>query len=1646
MKPNGIVFLDTEISPEDGAVLDIGALKEDGSLYHGASVQELRLFFAGSAFLCGHNILRHDLMHLPVPAENSSDSKISFRGVIDTLFFSPLLFPKRPYHALLKDDKLQTDEKNNPVNDCRKARDLFYDEVNAFRALPENRQRIFRNLLQPLPEFSGFFGYLAEGADRRKQKPLSPESLRKLIAKEYRDSICAHAPLESLILQQPAALSYALALIGTGDPCSLTPPWLLKTLPETENAVSLLRNRPCPEGCHYCSSRLDPVRALRQHFGYESFRTYAGEPLQEQAVRAAVKGESLLAVFPTGGGKSLTFQLPALMAGEAAHALTVVISPLQSLMKDQVDSLNAQGIAEAVTVNGMLDPIERANAFERVQNGSANLLYIAPEQLRSRTVEKLLLSRNIARFVIDEAHCFSAWGQDFRVDYLYIGDFISELQNKKSGSTHIPVSCFTATAKQKVISDIRDYFQKKLGLDLLLFASSSTRENLHYTVLYKETDDDKYLALRSLLEQKACPSIVYVSRTRRTRQLADKLCRDGISARPFNGRMDASEKAENQEAFLRNEVRVMVATSAFGMGVDKRDVGLVVHYDISASLEDYVQEAGRAGRDPEMTADCYVLYSDADLDKHFILLNQTRLSLSEIQQVWKAIRELTRLRPTVCCSPLEIARQAGWDDTVSDMETRVKTAVSALETAGYVRRGQNMPHVYATGILAENMQEAAFRIDRSSLFNDTQRTQAKRIIKSLLSSRSIASAGNDDAESRVDYLADTLGMTKEEVIGAITLMRQDGLLADTKDMSAFLFQSDSRNRSREILDRHTALESFLLSRLGDEVTELNLRELNEAAEIEGIPSGIRQLRTLLNFHAAKNNIRKREDRQRGTVTVMPLVKPEKLRTRFQQRADLAVFIVDTLFSEAQEDREALEEQELSEKAIPEKKPGSHSGKKADRGMTPVQFSVNSLFEGYTSVPRFDLFPDPVTPADVEDALLYLSKTGAMRLEGGFLVLYNGMELHRTVSDPRIRYKAEDYSLLDEFYKQKIRQIHIVGEYANLMVRDYDAALRFVQDYFQMDFRDFLATYFQGKRAKEIERNITPEKYRELFGTLSRRQLSIIRDDSSRIIAVAAGPGSGKTRVLVHKLASLLLLEDVKHEQLLMLTFSRAAATEFKTRLRALIGNAVNFIEIRTFHSFCFSLLGRVGSLDASDCVLKETVELIQRGEAEPGRIARTVLVIDEAQDMDETEYDLIQVLMKENPTMRVIAVGDDDQNIFSFRGSDAKYLRMLSEMRGAAYYEMPENYRSARSIVSLSEAFAETISNRLKSGPISAVRQDGGTVLITDHCCGHFEPALVRQLYSIREGAAELPHAGVSLGKTCVLTVTNEEALCVLGLLYRQGIPARLIQSLDGFRLSALAEVRFFLRCIDRSLKGPAIPQDLWERAKEKLFSAYSESSCLDTCRRLIRSFEELCPARYRTDLDDYLSESRYEDFYEDGQDAVTVSTIHKAKGREFDSVFLLLQGTCAATDEEKRMLYVGMTRARNNLFIHCNRPIFSSYRLPEVQKIRDPALCPESDELILQLGHRDVNLGYFRNKKEFILSLRSGMPLSFDGEYLLAELHGRQRRVLKFSKAFSEQLAGLREKGFEPVSAQIRFIVAWKGEDDVQESAVILPDLYLKR
>lgn len=1586
-------IIDVEVGLKDYKIHDIGALRYDNAIFHNASKKEFYDFINNVDYLCGHNIIHHDIKYL-------FGSEQHRWQLVDTLYMSPLLFPECPYHKLVKDDKLINEQMNNPVNDCQKAKELLWDEIARWHSLPYDKRKIFASLLKGQKEFDGFLNMV--NFDE------VTSNLPELIKQVYYGKICDHADLSSIIHQHPCALAYALALIDTTDFRSITPGWVLYNYPEVEYIMKTLRHTSCNNGCSYCNTLLDIHHNLKTFFGYDQFRTYEGEPLQENAAQAAVDGKSLLAIFPTGGGKSLTFQLPALMEGRTVHGLTVVISPLQSLMKDQVDNLADRGITDAVTINGMLDPISRALSIQRILDGEASLLYIAPEMLRSKTIEKILTSRHIVRFVIDEAHCFSSWGQDFRVDYLYIGRFISNYQQKKG--CKIPVSCFTATAKQKVIQDICDYFKQTLNIELELFASTASRTNLHYSVIHADTDDDKYTKLRRLISESNCPTIVYVSRTKRTKELATRLSRDGFEAIPFNGKMDSDEKNSNQEAFMTDKARIIVATSAFGMGVDKKDVGLVIHYDISDSLENYIQEAGRAGRDPQLNARCYVLYSDNDLDKHFILLNQTKLSISEIQQVWKAIKGLTKKRMNVCCSALEIARLAGWDDSVSDIETRVRTALSTLEQAGYLERGNNSPHVYATGITVKNLDEARKKISESILFSNEEIETSIRIIKSLISQKYISKAQDSEAESRVDYLADILGLSKSEVISAVERMKQEGILADSKDISAYLHDEpgDNKRKAKNLLEDFAKIERYILNQIKDSSLQVSYKHLNDDAQKNGITiSKEKDIRTLLYFLTVKGYIRKKEDVAQN-IEIVRQADLETIINRFEKRLEMCRFIIEWLYNQ------------------PSLVTNTDSEKNA------IRFSIIELLKDIkTKSQLLFINVDNIQLEDVEESLLYLSKIGALKLEGGFLVLYNAMNIRR-IKDNKARYKVDDYRMLNEFYKQKIQQVHIVGEYANLMVKDYNAALQYVQDYFQMDYKKFINKYFKGERNKEIERNLTPNKYKQLFGQLSQRQLEIISDKDSRYIVVAAGPGSGKTRVLVHKLASLLMLEDVKHEQLLMLTFSRAAATEFKQRLMELIGNAAHFVEIKTFHSYCFDLLGRIGNLDDAKNVVAEAANMIIRGDVEPNKIGKTVLVIDEAQDMSIDEYSFIKALITNNEEMRVIAVGDDDQNIFEFRGSDSKYMFKLLNEEGSKLYEMTENYRSSQNVVNYANSFIKNINNRMKNTPIIPIRNYSGCVEVVHHESEYMYQPIVENIIQNKR-----------YGNSCVLTQTNEEAVIMVALLRKYGIRGKLIQSMDGFSFWNLAEIRYFLKCLNKGNKVPIIPQQLWDEAKLATFAMYAKSNSLCYVKRCIELFEQINKVKYYSDFREFIYESSVEDFCDISDADVVVSTIHKAKGREFDDVYMLLSDYYSKDDNLIRRFYVGMTRAKNRLFIHTNGKLFNNTNIDKFTIDSNTYSMPE--EVVLQLSHKDVYLGFFKERKKEILSLRSGDPLNYKDTIFYNTTTNTP--IAKLSKNMQVVIEDWHNKGYNIKSASVRFVVAWKPKDapkEETETAVVLIDVML--
>lgn len=338
---------------------------------------------------------------------------------------------------------------------------------------------------------------------------------------------------------------------------------------------------------------------LKQYFGYDTFR-----PLQQEIIEQVLDKQDCVVLMPTGGGKSLCFQLPALLQ----DGITIVISPLISLMKDQVDALLGIGI-NAAMINSSMNASEITSIIEKIKQGAIKILYIAPERLALTSFENLLHTLPINLFAIDEAHCISEWGHDFRPEY-------RNLKYLRSKFPGIPIIALTATATEKVRADII----RMLNLPAPhIFTSSFNRPNLSYEVLPKK---DSFKTIVSLLDSYAQKSvIIYCFSRKDTESLAEKLNNYGHKAATYHAGLSADRRRENQDKFIRDDIHIMVATIAFGMGIDKPDVRLVIHHSLPKSVEGYYQETGRAGRDG-LPSRCVLLYSAADKFKHDFFIRQ----------------------------------------------------------------------------------------------------------------------------------------------------------------------------------------------------------------------------------------------------------------------------------------------------------------------------------------------------------------------------------------------------------------------------------------------------------------------------------------------------------------------------------------------------------------------------------------------------------------------------------------------------------------------------------------------------------------------------------------------------------------------------------------------------------------------------------------------------------------------------------------------------------------------------------------------------------------------------------------------------------------------------------------------------------------
>jgi len=1330
--------LDLEVGKEDGRIRALAGVREDTGdklVFSGGRLTEalagLDELAEGASCVLGHNLIAFDLPHL---AAVEPELRLLRLPAVDTLRLSPLAFPRNPYHHLVKhyqDGGLRRGQRNDPELDARLALEVFEEQRQALRDAAPDLLAAWHRLSTPDPAggdraFDDLFAEL-----RGARRPSDAEA-RTAIDRRLAGIACATHGREVTASAGDFgwALAYALAWLSVAGGNSVMPSWVRHQFPEAGNLVRRLRDTACHDpACDWCRERQDARRELERWFGFDDFRPEPqddeGRPMQQSIVEAAMAGEHLLGILPTGTGKSLCYQIPALSRYDKTGALTVVISPLVALMADQVAGLEARGVGACVTINGLLSVPERADALDQVRMGDAGILIISPEQLRARAVRGVIAQREIGAWVLDEAHCLSRWGHDFRPDYRYVGRFIRE----RAGDDPVPpVLCLTATAKPDVTEDIVRHFRDRLDIGLTVFDGGAERSNLTFEVIPTSPGakfSDVHQVLMSYLPQDVPGgAIVYCATRRQSEEVAEFLQLKGIEAEHFHAGLPPETKKDVQRRFIGGELRAIAATNAFGMGIDKPDVRLVIHADIPGSLENYLQEAGRAGRDRE-SARCVLLYAADDVERQFFMSARSRLTRVEIHGILRALRNLDRGKRQegeVVATAGEILAEdednAFERDSATD-DTRVRTAVSWLEEAELLTREENAVQVFPSSLRVSSVEEARAKLAKASLA-ETRRRELLRIARALIE------ADADEGVS-TDELMNASGLSPEGVRGALYDLERLGIASNDTVLTAFVHAGVER-ASLKRLEEASVLETALIDHMREAAPDmgkgdrssLHLRIASQTLREEGLANPLpERLWRILRSIAWDG---RGEDGAAGSLTVRKQ-DAETVRVTLQREwRDLA--------------KTARLRREAAGRLL------DHLLACLPSGSRGTDLLAETTLGKLTQAMESDILlkSNKVrNPARLLDrALLWLHEQEVIRLHKGLTVFRPAMTI-RLVQRDRRGFAKTDFEPLALHYKGQVLQIHVMVEFAQRGLDAMSEALRLAMDYFTLREEEFLRRWLPG-RDREIGRETTPESWRAIVENLKNPiQQRIVADDREQTnVLVLAGPGSGKTRVLVHRIAWLVRARRENARGILALAYNRHAAVDIRRRLDDLIGRDARGVTVLTCHALAMRLVGvsfaeradagavhsgtrggargrgRRGSPDDElfRQVMKDATKLLRGeglppGEADAQRERLLAgfrwILVDEYQDIGEDQYELISALAgrtldDEAGKLTLFAVGDDDQNIYAFNGASVEFIRRFEADYGPRPIHLTDNYRSTGHIVAAANAHIEPARERMKAG------------------------------------------------------------------------------------------------------------------------------------------------------------------------------------------------------------------------------------------------------------------------------------------------------------------------------------------------------------
>ncbi|RQD78499.1 RecQ family ATP-dependent DNA helicase [Desulfonatronospira sp. MSAO_Bac3] len=1525
-----IVVLDLEIHPERKTLIKIGAtgpgwqprLAFQGNFRADEALSRLEQSFGRASFMLGHNIIGHDLPWLRKHFPEFSLLKLP---ALDTLHLSPLAFPKNPYHHLVKDYKLVRTAKNDPIQDCAQAELVFQDEIQAFQALPREQLIFYGTLMHRSHPESGlghFFAVLA-GADLKDK-----EWCKSFWEENAGGHACvshAQSAFETLWddSRESCSLAYILAWLQVSGSNSVLPTWVWKRHAAIPGILRSLRETPCSDpACSYCSSAFDSRAQLQRYFGYPDYLPVKDEdpPLQRLVVETLIRGNDCLAVLPTGAGKSLCYQLPALMKAEQGKRLSIIVSPLQSLMKDQVDGLLRKGILQGCTINSTLTLLERSQALEGIRMGDLDLVWISPEQLRNTTVKDALRSREIAMVIMDEAHCFSKWGHDFRPDYLALASFLDEIC---PGPPHPEpqIACFTATAKKDVVDEILDYFRNEMGRDLVLFQGGHERSNLRFDVIpcaEPEKTQRMHSILQSVLVDKEDGGgIVFASTRRKTKEYAEALEHMGWNVEYYHAGRTPEERTSVQERFLAGEIQVIVATNAFGMGVDKPDVRVVIHASAPGSLENYLQEAGRAGRD-HRPAVCCLLFDPDDLDTQFELCRASEISARDIRSMYGGLKSLasSRNNPDMVMTSGELLASEEFEeygfDTLDSHEpmadTKVRTALSWLERRGKIRRGDNKTTAIQGRLLVKDKEEA-LKIMGGLNLSPSEHALWMALLDIIMQA--------DPKELlNTDMLSARLGAEPDRILRSLGAMRQARILNHDLNMTAYLrkgIQDDSRSRLREYLGLEESLFALMEEDEPDAragvVYNMPLRpvcqRLKERGHTEAAPAKLLHILKLL----VDEKLLRLHQLSQNSYQVILQHEWDRIRQHASRRNQsarvLLVFLLDRI----------------------------------DTGVSGKDLLVSFRTGEAENALRANMITAHLSdhPSLCRQGLSALHHCRAVCLQNGLSIIRPAMSI--SVTDPKGRFSPGDYLSLSLFYRQKIAQVHIMGRFAELgaVFDGISQALRFVRDYFQKSRTAFVAEHLQDRR-DILELPVTREQHAAILEKLSSVQRGIVEAPAEKNMLVVAGPGSGKTRVIVHRMAYLIKVLKVRPYRILAVAFNRSAVAEMRRRLKDLLGKSGAGVKIHTYHSMAMSitghsLAGKGGDTSVFQGILQEAVDYLdgtstqEDGSALHWRdrlLGIQHILVDEYQDINDLEYQLISLLAGRNedeqsPRPSMLAVGDADQNIYSFQGANVRFIQRFAQEYQAEIVHMVHNYRSLPPVTLAANALIRHNQDRMNTPPVEAVRKDKaepvGMIM-----AGSREAMLKAALDQARRLMVQ---DGLSPEDICILCRTNQEVFALANLARHAGMELSLMRR-RNISLPLVREVHeimdLLMRCPGSLCTGSEVYDLVMHlmvesSARSRLWLYHLEIMARDyrdECGSMRRPVYEFCEHVWDSSRDLRRMESR-------SPGALRAGTMHGAKGLEFPAVILAgTPGDRESPEEERRLYYVGMTRARDRLVLCC--------------------------------------------------------------------------------------------------------------------------------